>query len=274
MHKILKILIKNILQYINVTVPRKVNGTRYKIPIIKFLGIANISMNEYWMISALKIFDLKEGSFLDIGANVGQSLIKIKSVYKDIEYFGFEPNPINCFYLKQLIKINRMTNVQIIPVAISAQDGLTELYFYGKSDTDGSASIIADYRSNPVMKSEFIPTLSGRTIFRQIKLNKVSGIKIDVEGAELEVLNGLSDLIKANRPIIFIEVLPIYTIENKVRMERQLKIEELIRAWDFSIFRVIKEGKRFKELEHIKEIGIHSDIKKSDYIFVPNERKL
>ena len=48
--------------------------------------------------------------FIDVGVNVGQTLLKLKSISSEINYLGFEPNP-NCVnYLKNLI-----TNYEGIP---------------------------------------------------------------------------------------------------------------------------------------------------------------
>jgi len=44
-----------------------------------------------------KILLLKDGVFIDIGMNLGQTLIKLKCVDPNIRYFGFEPNP-GCVY--------------------------------------------------------------------------------------------------------------------------------------------------------------------------------
>ena len=103
--------------------------------------------------------------------------------------------------------------------------------------------------------------------------DKARIIKIDVEGAELEVLKGLKDQIDADRPFVMIEILPVYNRKNQQRLERQNEIQKLLSQWDYSIFRVIKSDDKFIDLIEIDSFEVHSDLNLCEYILTPNERK-
>ena len=60
------------------------------------------------MIDILKIvLPIENKKFIDVGVNIGQTLLKLKSVSSEIDYIGFEPNPI-CVNLS-LIHISEPT---------------------------------------------------------------------------------------------------------------------------------------------------------------------
>ena len=87
----------------------------------------------------------EEEVLLDVGVNVGQSLIAFKSCYKN-NYYGFEPNPNCLYYLRHLVDRNNFKNVEIIPVGLSSENKLVK--FFSKSDSDSAATIIENLRPN------------------------------------------------------------------------------------------------------------------------------
>jgi hypothetical protein len=97
----------------------------------------------------------------------------------------------------------------------------------------------------------------------------MSILKIDVEGAEYEILSGLKVEIKKNEPIIFIEILPVYSREHPNRLFRQQKIEELVSELNYFMYKIWLRNNSLECLEKIDQIGINSDINQCDYIFVP-----
>lgn len=276
-HFLLNLAMKTgIFNRINLTRTKYVNGNRIEIPIIKGMGLNNLSISEKWMIECLKKYiKIKAGIFIDIGVNLGQTLIKVKCVDPTIEYIGLEPNPLCVFYVKQLIKQNRFKNCTILPVGVFINNSLVELDIVQKEEWGGGSSIIRKFRQDQkIYYKQYVPVFTFEKIAETFGSKRISFIKIDVEGAELEVINSLSKSIKTFRPIIFIEILPVYSLENTERKERQDKIEQIILELDYKMLRVVKShDDTYKGLQEIKTIGIHSDIKQCDYIFVPDEVK-
>jgi hypothetical protein len=101
---------------------------------------------------------------------------------------------------------------------------------------------------------------------------KVGVLKIDVEGAELEVLESFTEVIKRDSPLIMVEILPAYDIKNSNRIVRQNKIRELLINNHYSIFRILKKNDEFKDIQNIPAFEIHSDLNLCDYILVPDEK--
>lgn len=127
----------------------------------------------------------------DIGANVGfYSLIfarRARSVY------AFEPNPRNIRYLQEIMKLNRVTNVEILPWAVTDAEGramFREAEHHGEGRLDKEGTI-------PV------PTVTCDAFCGRASVTP-DVMKIDVEGAELAVLKGAERIIKSRRPTILL----------------------------------------------------------------------
>ena len=221
------------------------------------------------MIEVLKgLKPLFNGHFIDIGVNIGQTLIKVHAVYGKVKYVGFEPNPSCVHYVNELMKINQLEGYEIFPLGVGAKTEVLKLNFFSADKSDSSASVIEHYRPDHVEDHFiYVPVFDIRLVQHFLPLEQHSIVKIDVEGAELDVLLGLSEWIEEFAPIIILEILPIYTTGNTSRLNRQLRIEGLFRSVGYKMARIRKGGK--VRLELIDEIGIHSSLENCDYLVFP-----
>lgn len=271
---LVKILYRlRILKYLNLVCKINLNNIKFRIPIIGEIGYSNLHMSEPWMFSVLKIIiPIKNNLFIDVGTNIGQTLLKLKSASFDVNYIGFEPNPSCVFYMEKLIELNQFNNVDLYPVGISTEIGLASLNQYSISNFDSSASIIEGFRPNQkVVKKINIPLFD----FKKLNLDNIniSILKIDVEGAELEVINSFKEKIRNDKPFILIEILPAYNQENVFRIERQNQILDLLNEIGYNFYQVIKENETLHGFKNIREIEIHSDLNLCEYVFVHNQDK-
>ncbi len=270
----IKLLLKKILVFFNFTIRIKVNEKRIKIPILGGLGVANRTKREQWMLDLLKMLLPIAGSkFIDVGANVGQTLVQVKCIDEDIKYIGFEPNPSCIHYIKKLIKTNRFKNAVIAPIGISTRSTLGELNFYSENDDESAATLVTNFREKKIIRKELVPQFRVESIRDQINLTDMSILKIDVEGAELEVIKSFENEIKNNYPFILMEILPVYNdLENPKRLQNQNMLQDILGKLNYSIFLIIKKNNELVELRKINRIGIHSNINNCDYVFVPENR--
>lgn len=272
---IAKILYKiGILKKLRVNVPIYVNGMKMSIPMINGVGYDNLYMSELWMCDLLKkILPLKQGIFIDVGVNVGQTLIKLRSLNSEMEYVGFEPNPHCVYYSDALVKENGFGGCRLIPAGLMDRDTILELNLYTGGGTDSSASVIADFRPDKVYRKIFVPVYRFEHISHELKIQKPAIIKIDVEGAELEVLQSLFDVIMRERPLVLLEILPCYTEKNIERISRQEQLEALLKKASYRILRVIKssDSHTVKQLLELTTIGIHDNAEWCEYLLLPNE---
>lgn len=266
----------HLINYLNLYPIISIGNKKVTIPILKGIGQQNLLMSEPWMLDLFNSYKdrLSAGAFLDVGFNVGQTLIKYRTIFKDTAYIGFDPNPICAFYVTELIKSNKWLNSEIIPIGISNETGVKELFLYEEAIVDSSASIVKEFRNNiPVKSTLRIPVYSFEYIagFKEIT-GSLACIKIDVEGGELEVIKSFVDLIRQKRPLILIEILPAYSDSNTVRIARQHEVENIFRELNYKCQVIVKDGSgRLESLRSIHSIGIHGDINRSDYIYSPAE---
>ncbi len=264
----------NLLKYLNLNGVLTLNKKNFKIPIIENMGYANLFMTEPWMIDLLKIIlPIDDKTFVDVGVNTGQTMLKLRSVDADINYLGVEPNSNCVYYSNRLIEENNFKNTTILPVGISEENELGVLCFFHTSKTDSSASMITDFRANQkIERKEYIPLFNLESLKKEINHELISVLKIDVEGAELEVIKSFKQAIEKSKPIILIEILPVYDAGNGDRMERQNEIQNILFDLSYSIFRVKKTDDLLIDLDKIQDIGIHGDINGSEYIMVPDNK--
>ena len=170
----------SLLKFFNLTGEVTLNGKRFKIPILQKTGFSNLFVTETWMIKILEVvLPIDNKKFVDVGVNIGQTLLKLRSVSSEISYIGFEPNPMCVNYSAKLIKENEFKNTILIPSGISEKTELGKLNFYSPSETDSSASMIEDFRFNQkTFRQEFVPLFDLNRLKSAIDLDSISILKI------------------------------------------------------------------------------------------------
>jgi FkbM family methyltransferase len=259
-------------QHLNQSASINVSGKTFRLPLIGLMGYGNLGLSEPWMTQMLAgiqpIFDRPQCVFVDVGVNIGQTLLKLRSVAPNMDYVGFEPNPACVHYTTELIRANNFDKVTLYPFGISNQAQVLELQFYSEGDLDSSASLVEGFRPDQkVVKRLHVPTFP----YSSVKIEgRVSLLKIDVEGGEWDVIQGMAEMIERDLPIISMEILPAYNEGNHDRIRRQQSIETMLRNLGYSCNRVlIGDDDQFKGLQSLSQIEIHGEIKKSEYLWVP-----
>ena len=88
-----------------------------------------------------------------------------------------------------------------------------------------------------------------------------------MEGGELEVIESLKPTLHRDLPIVILEVLPVYSADNRPRLERQELLEKILREATYELYRIEKGPRNeWLGLRQISEIGIHSDLDACDYV--------
>ncbi|HXU63834.1 MAG TPA: FkbM family methyltransferase [Polyangia bacterium] len=258
----------HLLRHVNLTVHHDVAGRSFRIPVKDGLHAMDA---EPWMDKLIaRLLSIRPGGFVDVGVNLGQTLMKLKAVAPDAPYFGFEPNPRCYCYVSDLIALNDLRDCKVYPVALGERPEIVQL-FQG-SAADAGASLVEGFRREDHYSSrQFVTVFPGDQILGGRASQQLSIVKIDVEGGEREVIKGMAATIDRDRPFIICEVLPVYDTSDsigKMRLERQKEIEDFLRKRQYSIQRVDDEAR----LTKVSEFGIHSQLSDSNYVFAPAER--
>jgi FkbM family methyltransferase len=137
----------------------------------------------------------KDGIVLDIGANVGYyTLMAARGVGAGGRVIAFEPSPRNFSFLRKHLEINNIRNAECQQLALSNEVGTARF----AADIDPVAQRMTSSGNISVKTTTIDEFLAGANI-------KVDLIKIDVEGAELKVLQGARNTLQKMRPKVFIE---------------------------------------------------------------------
>lgn len=268
----MKNLCSRVLSCFNYTVPRIYGKKGVFIPHV--MGIKVGISGEAWMLDILrKLLPGKSGSFIDVGVNLGQTLIKVKTIEPDRDYIGFEPNPVCVTYVNRLIQKNGFKNCTLVPVGLFPETTILGLNLYQPNSDDSSASMIAELRpTHEIKKTIFVPVSTFEATSDVIGIEKIGIVKVDVEGAELEVFQTMVGAIKKDRPLILVEILPVEKGEGLIQLERQKAIEQIFSDLGYQFFQIRKTVKRrFTGLERIHSLSMNRDIQLRDYLLVPEE---
>lgn len=202
-------------------------------------------------------FKLRQGAVIDVGANIGQTFLKVLELDKKRQYVGFEPQLYGSFLIDDFIAKNKDSNKIILPIALSDKTSIVKLGV--NKDNDVVASFVDEYRPQGFYSNyKFIVTMKGDDVVAALE-TAVAVIKIDVEGAELEVIRGMAKTISQYRPCILFEVLPHFlTIPKQeiddatkaARDRRHSEIERELRAMGYALFQIRPEG--VEECQKIK----------------------
>lgn len=144
----------------------------------------------------------ENGVFVDIGANIGMFSLYILNKRPDIVSYAFEPEPLNFDYISKTKNKNELNNLKLFNVAVGEK--VEKLKLYKSNKNDGGHSLVLDHSiedDNEVSTVQVMPL--GQIL--PSDLEKIHAIKIDVEGAEANVLKGALSTISKYKPVLLIE---------------------------------------------------------------------
>lgn len=142
--------------------------------------------------------------FFDVGSNIGFfALLASREVGPSGEVHAFEPVPRIADAVRRNAALNEMTNVRVHTVAVADADGSADLVLAGHP---GGATLSAQ---------DVPPDATGVARVKVVTLDRLVGdgtvplpdvVKIDVEGAEMQVLDGMAQLLRTRRPSLVCEL--------------------------------------------------------------------
>lgn len=262
-----------LLAFFNLIFSKKLHRINVKIPILGGIGLDNMVLKKEWLDLLIEEFSSSQSSktFVDVGANIGQTMLRLKSIYPESDYLGFEPNSTCASYVQKLIKTNRFKNCAIHNVGLSTKIDILQLE--KDNDTDSRASVVSNFRPNYFSEKESVLVLDYQSFY----LDKVLDfIKIDVEGAEFEVLKGMEKAIQKHRPVITCEVLDSHSDSVfDFAQERATQLCAMLHSWNYNIIHLQTESStiaNFEKMETIKLIQwTQKSLSLNDYLFYPAE---
>ena len=167
----------------------------------------------FWRLSLMRPELFREGAALDIGANIGyNSYVFARIIDPGYQVFAFEPDPRNFSQLQEVVRRYGLRG-KVVPVCSAVGNSEGEVEFWHN-------------REHPANHRIFTPTLrqtvdNRRNVFRvpicsidrffesHDRPTTIRFIKIDVQGFELPVCEGMIRILERNpRAIVVIEYEP------------------------------------------------------------------
>src|ERR687891_451169 len=213
---------------------------KFKVPKYDYEFYCRINKDDFKIMTIheddiIKRFTPKEGDIVvDIGAHIGlYTIISSKRVGANGKVVAIEAHPSNFEMLKSNIKLNQLTNVTPLNYAVYSKE--TKIKLYLPDEESGYTmhhSIMSNYvftKYKDKTEDKFVEVNANTLDYLlQIKgITDVNWVKIDVEGAEFEVLKGANKILSDSKDIaLLIEVHGKNTYE---------PIIESLRSYNFKI---------------------------------------
>jgi FkbM family methyltransferase len=148
----------------------------------------------------LKIAEkVKGGNIIDIGAHIGTFTLALSALCKIQNGIAIKPSPKNFALLKKNLTINGLTNCHCEQAACYSSSGEMDFYEDTKNTALGSLRAGGTRRNSIKIKVKTIDNLVPKT-WKSIAL-----LKVDAEGADLDVLSGAKKTLKITE-IVFVDV--------------------------------------------------------------------
>jgi len=166
----------------------------------------------------LKKFSWKNKIIYDVGAHIGfHSLAFARMVGDQGQVITFEPNPANLARLNENLELNQelKLRIKVLEMALGEKTGTTK--FFCSNDIEGGSSSggFSDSATTIWERSVYTEQIAFKTItvledsIDRLVTNNILSVpallKIDVEGAEQNVLTGAEKTIQKYRPLILVE---------------------------------------------------------------------
>ena len=138
----------------------------------------------------------------DIGANIGYYTVQFCRMLHTGEVHAFEPCSYQFTVLNKNIALNKIANVVANKVIISDTGNMTRKIYFSGMDNTGSSSLEVTTAEFEEVECTTVDSYCG-----QKNIDTIDVVKVDVEGHELSVLKGMSQMLRRGKITrIFLEI--------------------------------------------------------------------
>ena len=206
-----------------------------------------------------ELFGNKAITIFDVGAHDGRTIKLYRKHFPNSTMFSFEPTPETFENLKN--NASNYQNAEVFNVALSNFVGQTE-FFVNKSSLTNS--ILKPFDEKYIAPNIFhtvekivVNTNTIDAFCKEKKLEKINILKIDVQGAELDVLKGAAAMLtNKNIDLIYLEVEFVELYLNQPLFH---DISSFLKTFDYNLYYIYNIS-----------VGKDGQMIYGDAIFLPN----
>lgn len=177
--------------------------------ILRLIGL-RLSRSEKSVISAIQLVKSNQGLALDVGANRGQSAIRIAQLKPGFKIVSFEPNP-KCRFALEIVKFMLGDRFSFRLAGVSDNNGEGTYYepFINSLPVSAEGTFFPENLDAEMEERLGKKYEIRKTVFPILRLDDLNlspdFVKIDVQGWELNVLRGARETIVKSHPVLVIE---------------------------------------------------------------------
>ena len=207
----------------------KVFGSRKKNKTSYFL-LKKCEFGDYHELNTIKQISKKSKIlFLDCGCNYGFYSFYVASLSKFNKIISIEASEKTSKEFLRNLNLNKFANITFKNNAVSNIDGVDITFNESENDWESSQT----HNNFKLAKTSTVVSLKIDTLIKEFNLNNYQLIiKLDIEGNEMNALDGSLDVIQKKSPLIIIEFSK-YIFDNKDNIEY---LKNFLIRYDYSIF--------------------------------------
>lgn len=171
------------------------------------------------------------GIVVDSGANIGQTLLYFGQWVPAGRVFAFEPGTRSADWLEECLKANPQLPVELLRLALGAEPRSAFLREVGEADWHGGWNQISETAGEPVTIVRLDDVLAERGV------DRVDLWKLDVEGTEVQALEGAADLLSRQR---------VAALSVELHGDNASPIQRLLDGFGYELWLFHASGKPFK----------------------------
>ena len=201
------------------------------------------------------------GTFVDVGANVGQHSLFMSKYAGTVH--AFDPYEPVLERFREMVAINDIANIHIHAVGLGAQDAIIP-FFEPPVNNPGAGSFLEDW-ADEAGKSIDLRIVEGDPYFDRIGIKGVDLIKIDIEGYEKQAIQGLSRTLSRDKPVVVMEL-------NLGTGERFRNMADVISSFPKGYSFFTYESYRLDDRYELSAVGASSKPRSRALVAIPEDK--
>ncbi|MDQ3198591.1 MAG: FkbM family methyltransferase [Verrucomicrobiota bacterium] len=170
---------------------------------------------------------------IDVGAATGHFAVLAAKIFSDSTVYAFEPSERQRILLERNAKLNQLENIEIQPQGLWNRPGQLAFRTNG---AESSFESVSRFRGKlPFLERVEVLPLDQWSYDRNI--SRVDLIKMDAEGAELEILEGARELLQRDHPRLLIQA---YHIRDGVRTFE--RCADILKGFNYTVGEAVKDS--------------------------------
>ncbi|KAI0912705.1 FkbM family methyltransferase [Ustulina deusta] len=138
------------------------------------------------------VSNLSEAPFvIDVGANIGMFSLYLKQKFPSSKILAFEPAPETYNILRRNLELHNISDVEAFPWGLASEESIQQLTYFPNLPEHGRE--VAKQGFGGAQQVDVKIERLSNILNSHPEFTRIDFLKIDVEGAELEVLRGLDD---------------------------------------------------------------------------------